>query len=60
VLFARSYARAEEIHRAMLARSFPGHFRPLEELHLHRADVVFLVLGGTTPVLLRVLLERVA
>lgn len=60
VLFARSYARAEEIHRAMLARSFPGYFRPLTELHLHRADVAFLVLGGTTPVLLRVLIERVA
>ena len=59
VLFARSYARAEEIHRAMLARSFPGHFRPLQELHLHRADVAFLVLGGTMPVLLRVLVERV-
>ena len=39
VLFARSYARAEEIHRAMLARSFPGYFRPLAELHFHRSDI---------------------
>jgi cobalt/nickel transport system permease protein len=60
VLFARSYARAQEIHRAMLARSFPGYFRPLAELHLHRSDVVFLALGVLTPVVLRVLIERVA
>jgi energy-coupling factor transporter transmembrane protein EcfT len=60
VLFARSYARAEEIHRAMLARSFPGYFRPLIELHFHGGDVIFLVLGVLTPVALRVLIERVA
>ena len=57
VLFARSYARAGEIHRAMLARSFPGHFRPLVELHLHGADVAFLLLGMLTPVLMRVFIE---
>ena len=60
VLFARSYARAEGIHRAMLARGFPGYFRPLMELHLHRGDVWFLVFGMLTPVALRVLIERVA
>ena len=60
VLFARSYGRAEEIHRAMLARSFPGYFRPLTELHLHRGDVVFLAYGVLTPVALRLLIERVA
>jgi cobalt/nickel transport system permease protein len=60
VLFARSYARAGEIHRAMLARGFPGYFRPLIELHFHRADVMFLVLGVSTPVVLRLLIERVA
>jgi cobalt/nickel transport system permease protein len=60
VLFARSYGRAEEIHRAMLARSFPGYFRPLSELHLHRSDVVFLAYGMLTPVALRLLIERVA
>jgi cobalt/nickel transport system permease protein len=60
VLFARSYARAEEIHRAMLARGFPGYFRPLSELHFHWGDVVFLVFGVITPVALRLLIERVA
>jgi cobalt/nickel transport system permease protein len=60
VLFARSYARAEEIHRAMLARGFPGYFRPLSELHFHRGDVVFLAFGVITPVALRLLIERVA
>jgi cobalt/nickel transport system permease protein len=58
VLFARSYGRAEEIHRAMLARSFPGYFRPLSELHLHRGDVVFLAYGVLTPMALRLLIER--
>ena len=57
VLFARSYARAGEIHRAMLARSFPGYFRPLVELHFHRADVAFLFAGAIAPVLVRVLIE---
>jgi cobalt/nickel transport system permease protein len=60
VLFARSYARAEEIHRAMLARGFPGYFRPLSDLHFHRGDVVFLAFGVITPVALRLLIERVA
>ena len=60
VLFVRSYARAGEIHRAMLARSFPGYFRPLVELHLHKADVAFLILGVITPVLMRVLVEGVS
>jgi cobalt/nickel transport system permease protein len=60
VLFARSYARAEEIHRAMLARSFPGYFRPLVELHFHPGDLTFLVLGILIPIVLRVLIERVA
>ena len=60
VLFARSYARAEEIHRAMLARGFPGFFRPLVELHFHRADITFLVAGSLAPVILRVLIERMA
>jgi cobalt/nickel transport system permease protein len=60
VLFARSYARAEEIHRAMLARGFPGYFRPLAELHFHTGDIVFLALGVLTPIALRVLIERAA
>jgi cobalt/nickel transport system permease protein len=60
VLFARSYGRAEEIHRSMLSRSFPGYFRPLSELHFHRGDVLFLAYGVLTPVALRLLIERVA
>ena len=60
VLFARSYARAGEIHRAMLARGFPGYFRPLVELHLHGGDVTFLIVGVSLPVLLRLLIERVS
>jgi len=60
VLFARSYGRAEQIHRAMLARSFPGYFRPLAELHFHRGDMVFLAFGVLTPVAIRVLLERMS
>jgi hypothetical protein len=44
----------------MLARGFPGYFRPLMELHFHRGDVLFLFLGVFVPVALRVLIERVA
>lgn len=42
VLFARSYARAERIHHAMLARGFQGHFVLLDESSVGVADVVFL------------------
>ena len=41
VLFARSYYRAEGIHRAMLARAFPGKFTPLRPLHFRLADGLF-------------------
>ena len=60
VLFARSYARAGDIHRAMLARSFPGQFRPLVELHLHQGDIAFLATGALLPILVRVLVEGAA
>ncbi len=43
VLFARSHARAERIHRAMLARGFQGHFILLDSPALGRADLVFLM-----------------
>jgi hypothetical protein len=44
----------------MLARSFPGYFRPLVELHFHRADVAFLFAGAIAPVLVRILIESAA
>ena len=43
VLFARSYDRAEKVHRALLARGFQGHFISLEEPHLGRRDWAFLL-----------------
>ncbi len=58
VLFARSYGRAEEIHRAMLSRSFPGRFRTLGARHFQTADAVFLTLAALTPIALRVAIER--
>jgi cobalt/nickel transport system permease protein len=57
-LFARSYGRAEEIHRAMLARGFAGDFRTLEAPHLHPADVLFFCVAGLAPILVRVAAER--
>jgi cobalt/nickel transport system permease protein len=60
VLFARSYSRAEEIHRAMLARAFDGRFHTLESLHYHRGDGVFLAAAAALPILLRLAIERLA
>jgi cobalt/nickel transport system permease protein len=58
VLFARSYGRAEEIHRAMLSRSFPGRFRTLGARHFQSADAAFLAMAALTPIALRVAIER--
>jgi cobalt/nickel transport system permease protein len=44
-LFARSQARAEAIHGAMLARGFAGCIRPLAAPHMAASDVLFLVAG---------------
>jgi cobalt/nickel transport system permease protein len=60
VLFARSYGRAEEIHRAMLSRGFPGHFRPLSAPNFGRADSLFVSLLVTCLIIIRILIERVA
>jgi cobalt/nickel transport system permease protein len=57
-LFARSYGRAEEIHRAMLARGFAGEFRTLEPLRLRGADVWFGVAAVLAPILVRIAIER--
>lgn len=48
VLFARSYARAERIHQAMLARGFQGHFVLLDQPSLRAADWLFVsgILGA--------------
>lgn len=53
VLFARSYARADGIHRAMIARGFSGEF-PATALHPIRSmDVVFLSLTVCAALLIR-------
>ena len=58
VLFARSYGRAGDIHRAMLARGFLGHFQPLFAPRFRKSDAAFLVLGSIAPVLVRAAIER--
>jgi cobalt/nickel transport system permease protein len=42
VLFARSYAHAEGVHQAMLARGFQGHFLTLSDRSFARADGLFM------------------
>jgi len=58
VLFARSYGRAGDIHRAMLARGFLGHFQPLFSPRFQTRDAAFAVLASLAPVLLRLAVER--
>ncbi len=58
VLFARSYGRAEDIHRAMLARSFLGHFQPLFALRFQKSDAAFVLLASLAPVALRMAVEH--
>ncbi|MBZ5577873.1 MAG: energy-coupling factor transporter transmembrane protein EcfT [Acidobacteriia bacterium] len=60
VLFARSHARAEDIHRAMLSRGFVGHFQPLEPIRFRRSDAAFAVLASLAPILVRIAVERAA
>lgn len=59
VLFARSYARAESIHQAMLARGFYGRFQSLDAPSFRMADAWFAGLASLGPVLLRFAVERV-
>jgi cobalt/nickel transport system permease protein len=54
VLFARSYVRAENVHRAMLARGFHGHFHMLEPSRFHWEDAVFLAGSAAGFLFLRV------
>jgi cobalt/nickel transport system permease protein len=44
-LFARSYARAEGIHHAMLARGFSGQFPAFAPLRFRGSDALFLAAG---------------
>jgi cobalt/nickel transport system permease protein len=55
VLFARSYVRAERIHRAMLARGFAGRFPAMNKSRFRSADALFLVLASAVPWGLRLL-----
>jgi cobalt/nickel transport system permease protein len=58
VLFARSYGRAEEIHRAMLARGFAGQFHTAGVLRFSAADAAFALAASLAPVLLRLAVDR--
>jgi cobalt/nickel transport system permease protein len=54
VLFARSYYRAEGIHRAMLARAFTGHFSLLNPLRFRVIDGIFALSVACFLILVRV------
>ena len=56
VLFARSYARAESIHHAMIARGFQGHFQLLEQARFGWADALFLAGSAGAPIMGRLAL----
>lgn len=60
VLFARSYSRAQEIHRAMLARGFSGHLQGLSMARFTAADAMFLAVAAAAPLLLRLALGKAA
>jgi cobalt/nickel transport system permease protein len=57
VLFARSYARADAIHRAMVARGFQGRFRLLTMLRFGWADALFLLAAAIAPAAVRVAVQ---
>ena len=54
VLFARSYYRAEGIHRAMLARAFTGRFPLLGSLRFRPADAVFALATSAFLIVVRI------
>ena len=54
VLFARSYERAERIHRSMISRGFGGHFQLLSEPRFEAADAGFLCLAWAAPIAARI------
>ena len=49
VLFARSYERAESIHRSMVSRGFQGHFQLLSSARFSVADAAFVCVAGGLP-----------
>jgi cobalt/nickel transport system permease protein len=57
VLFARSYARAEGIHRAMTARGFDGRFHPLSAQTFTARDGYFTALAVSLPLITRAAAE---
>jgi cobalt/nickel transport system permease protein len=57
VLFARSYARAEDIHRSMAARGFQGRFPSLAGVRFGWRDSVFLLAAIILPSAIRLALE---
>jgi cobalt/nickel transport system permease protein len=59
-LFVRSYERAGEIHRAMLARGFTGRLPHGPAHPFGAADVMFLILATALPVALRAAVEGLA
>jgi len=54
VLFARSYERADRIHRSMISRGFEGHFNLLSRPSLVWADAGFLFLTAALVAVIRV------
>jgi cobalt/nickel transport system permease protein len=50
VLFARSYERAECIHRAMVSRGFQGHFQLLSTTRFSLEDAAFLCVACSLPI----------
>ena len=60
VLFARSYRRADEIHRAMLARGFGGRMRSLDAPRFRLADAAFAACASLLAIGARLAAERLA
>ncbi len=58
ILFARSYVRAEGIHRAMAARGFAGEFHSLRPPRFTRMDAVFAGVGSAVAVLAHLLVSH--
>ncbi|PWU03011.1 MAG: hypothetical protein C5B51_19910 [Terriglobia bacterium] len=58
ILFARSYIRAEDVQRAMLARGFQGSLPLLRVTKFRTSDTVFLILASLAPWALRAAAER--